>query len=195
MMNSLITVLRIYSCFLSCPHSLIVVGVTTFLVARAAWRYRDCMQVVALQHGHVVRSTAFRHTVELLNSKSQLAYVHQSKVFCAGVSYNNLHLREVTPRHNAVKDYGDFAVESPSSYRTFSVFCMILFSKTQCPSITYMLTGDWQANARIRIVAWHCQVHVLSVSSETSCCCLMETPIYQIRNIPAHKRVGVLVVY
>jgi hypothetical protein len=36
---------------------------------------RDCMQVVVLQHGHVVWSTPIRHTVELLNRESQFAYV------------------------------------------------------------------------------------------------------------------------
>jgi hypothetical protein len=33
------------------------------------------MQVVVLQHGHVVWSTPFRHTMELLNRESQLANV------------------------------------------------------------------------------------------------------------------------
>jgi hypothetical protein len=70
------------------------------------------MQVVVLQHhGHVVWSTPFGHTVELLNRESQLANVRQSKssvpVFDTTA---NLHLREVAPGNNAMKDYRGFAV-------------------------------------------------------------------------------------
>jgi hypothetical protein len=50
------------------------------------------------------------HTVELLNRESQFAHVCQSKVFGASVRHNNLHLREVAPGNNAMKDYRRFAV-------------------------------------------------------------------------------------
>jgi hypothetical protein len=32
-----------------------------------------------------------RHTMELLNRESQLAYVHKCEIFCSGVGHNNLH--------------------------------------------------------------------------------------------------------
>jgi hypothetical protein len=51
-----------------------------------------------------------RHIVELLNSESKLSDIHHSKVFCASVCHNNLHLREVAPGHNTMEDNLGFTV-------------------------------------------------------------------------------------